>query len=108
MPLRRVPLIVIASASAALADSVAAQLRREGNVVYVTHSAEGCLRVATSVGPDVILLDPALPNRLERLLKAHPTSAVAQVLHLAEGAAARPSFTLPRAHVAAPQPARRR
>ncbi len=101
MPSRHVPLIVIASASAALADSVADQLRREGNVVYVTHSAEGCLRVATSVGPDVILLDPALPNRLERLLKAHPTSACAQVLHLADAAARPPSFTLPRAPAAA-------
>ncbi len=100
MPFRHVPLIVIASASTALADSVATQLRREGNVVYVTHTAEGCLRVATSVGPDVVLLDPALPSRLERLLKAHPTSARAQVLHLAE-AAARPTFTLPRAPAAA-------
>ncbi len=100
MPFRHVPLIVIASASTALADSVATQLRREGNVVYVTHTAEGCLRVATSVGPDVVLLDPTLPSRLERLLKAHPTSARAQVLHLAE-AAARPTFTLPRAPAAA-------
>ncbi len=96
-----VPLVVIASgspAAAQLADSVAAQLRREGNVVYVTHGADGCLRVATSVGPDLVLLDPALPNRLERLLKAHPTSARARILHLSESA---PAFTLPRAHAAA-------
>ena len=100
MSFRHVPLVVIASTSTALADSVASQLRREGNVVYVTHSAEGCLRVATSVGPDVVLLDPALPDRLERLLKAHPTSAAARVLHLSDEAA-RPSFTLPRAPAAA-------
>ena len=100
MPFRHVPLVVIASLSTALAESVAVRLRGEGNVVYVTHSAEGCLRVATSVGPDVILLDPALPNRLERLLKAHPCSARAQILHLADNAA-RPTFTLPRAPAAA-------
>jgi DNA-binding response OmpR family regulator len=90
-----VPLVVIASRSTALADSVARQLRHEGNVVYITHSAEGCLRVATSVKPDVVLLDPAFPSRLERLLKAHPISAGAQILHLSE-MVQRPSFKLPR------------
>ena len=75
-------LIVVASASAAVAEGVAARLRRDGSVVYVTHSAEGCLRVATSVAPDVVLLDPALPARLVRFLKAHPASAHAQILHL--------------------------
>ena len=81
MPQRHVPLIVIASTSAHV-DGIASQLRSEGNVVYVTHSAEGCLRVSTSVGPDLILLEPGMPGRLERLLKAHPTSAGAQVLRL--------------------------
>jgi DNA-binding response OmpR family regulator len=101
---RQVPLIVIASMSASLADSVAVQLRREGNVVYVTHSADGCLRVATSVGPDVILLDPRLPDprRLERLLKAHPISAGARILHLSE--VARAKFTLPRSPAATAGP----
>ena len=93
---RRVPLIVVASAASALAESVAAQLRREGSVVYVAHSAEGCLRVATSIGPDLVLLDPALPERLERLLKAHPTSAGAQIMHLATEAP-RSAFRVTRA-----------
>lgn len=84
---RRVPLIVVASTTAAQAEDVAAALRREGNVVYVAHSADGCLRVATSIGPDVVLLDPRLPPRLEQLLRAHPVSAGAQILHLAEAAA---------------------
>jgi hypothetical protein len=44
-------LIVVASASAGVAEEAAARLRRDGNVVYVTHSAQGCLRVATSVAP---------------------------------------------------------
>ena len=81
---RSVPLIVIASTSTPLAEEVAARLRRAGNVVYVTHSPEGCLRVATSVLPDVVLLDPRLPPRLEKLLRAHPSSAAAQILHLTQ------------------------
>jgi len=81
---RSIPLIVIASNSTAMAEEVAARLRRAGNVVYVTHSAEGCLRVATSVDPDVVLLDPRLPRRLERLLHAHPSSSGAQILHLTQ------------------------
>ena len=79
---RTIPLIVVASLSSSFADEVAARLRREGNVVYVTHSAKGCLRVATSVMPDVVLIDPALPPRLERLLRAHPSSASARIMHL--------------------------
>jgi hypothetical protein len=68
--------------SVALAEDIATRLRLDGNVVYVTHSAAGCLRVATSIAPDVILLDPLLPRRLEDLLHAHPASAQAQILHL--------------------------
>ena len=84
MPKRIVPLIVVASTSASFADDVAARLRGTGSVVYVTHSLQGCLRVATSIGPDVVLLDPRLPPRLEQLLAAHPTSASAKILHLTE------------------------
>ncbi|MBV9578219.1 MAG: hypothetical protein JO057_06470 [Chloroflexi bacterium] len=87
MASRQVPLIVIGSATTALADRVAVELRDAGNVVYVTHSPEGCLRVATSVAPDVVLLDSAFPRRIEKLLKAHPSSAYAQVLHLSDDAA---------------------
>ena len=82
MPTRSVPLIVVASTSASFAEDIAARLRRDGSLVYVTHSVHGCLRVATSVGPDVVVLDAALPPRLERLLQAHPTSARATILHL--------------------------
>ena len=85
---RSVPLIVLASTSTALSDEVATRLRRGGNVVYITHSAEGCLRVATSVMPDVVLLDPRLPRRLEQLLRAHPSSAGAQILHLTKASLA--------------------
>ena len=91
---RTIPLIVVASASASVADEVAARLRLDGSIVYVTHSAAGCLRVATSIGPDSVLLDPALPASLASLLHAHPISARAQILHLTDPAAPRavPSF----------------
>lgn len=82
--LRQIPLVVVASQQATTADDVARRLRSTGLVVYATHSVEGCLRVATSVGPDIVLLDPTLPARLERLLRAHPVSARAQLLHLAD------------------------
>jgi hypothetical protein len=97
---RRVPLIVVASVGSQLAEDMAAQLRREGNTVCVTHSAGGCLRVATSVGPDLVLLDPNLPRRLEWQLKAHPVSAGAQILHLSRSMP-RPTFTLHKAPITA-------
>jgi hypothetical protein len=84
MPRRNTPLIVVASTSSTYGEEVAARLRLDGNVVYVTHSAEGCLRVATSIAPDVVLLDPRLPHHLEDLLHAHPTSAQAAILRLDE------------------------
>ena len=90
MTKRSVPLIVVASTSGPYAENVAARLRQDGSVVYVTHSMHGCLRVATSVAPDLVLLDPEFPPRLEQLLNAHPTSARATVLHLTEERTPRP------------------
>ena len=95
MPRRSIPLILVASPSAARAESTATQLRRDGNLVYVAHSADGCLRVATSVGPDLVLLDPSFPERLERLLRAHPISAGAEIMHLSDSVP-RSTFTLER------------
>jgi CheY-like chemotaxis protein len=79
---QRAPTIVVASTGYGVADEVAEQLRRAGAIAYATHSSGGCLRVATSSRPDVVLLDPALRGRLERLLRAHPATAKAQVLPL--------------------------
>src|SRR5215207_11525499 len=84
MPAHHAPLIVVASSTTGVADAIADRLRRDGAVAYATHSAAGCLRVATSARPDIVLLDPALPGKLEQLLRAHPTSALAQVLHLSD------------------------
>jgi hypothetical protein len=77
-------MIIVASEQPGLADAVAKRLQHDGAIAYPTHSAGGCLRVATSVAPDIILLDPKLPSSLERLLHAHPVSAHARVLHLSE------------------------
>jgi CheY-like chemotaxis protein len=79
---RRAPVIVVASARGNTADEVARRLTSEGAVVLTAHSLEGCLRVATSVGPDVVLLDNDLPPRLEKLLRAHPVSARARLVHM--------------------------
>jgi hypothetical protein len=79
---RSPPLILVGTSQPGTADEIVARLRRDGVVAYASRSPEGCLRVATSVGPDVVLLDPAWPPRLESMLRSHPTSARSRVLHL--------------------------
>src|ERR687885_681444 len=77
---RQMPLIVVAGreGTAALVDG----LRAKGALVYLTHTPEGCLRVATSVRSDVILLPRDFPRRVVRLLQQHPTSAGARIVWL--------------------------
>ena len=60
-------------------DAESARLRGQGAVVMRAHDAGGCLRVATSVGPDRIVLDRRVQGRLLQLLKAHPVSATAEI-----------------------------
>jgi CheY-like chemotaxis protein len=76
--------VLVASNDAALAERIAQQMRSNGSIACTAHSAHGCLRVATAVGPDVVLLDPKMPARLEALLRAHPVSAAAEILRLSE------------------------
>jgi DNA-binding response OmpR family regulator len=78
----RAPVIVVASVHGRTADEVASRLRRDGAIAVAAHSAQGCLRVATSIGPDIVVLDSDLPRRLEKLLRAHPVSARAQVVQM--------------------------
>lgn len=92
------PVVVIASAVASTADIAADSFRREGWVAYPAHSWEGCLRVATSVTPDLVLLDDAMPHRIESLLRAHPTCSQASIERLG-GRSAR---TQPRREASAP------
>ena len=57
--------------------------RSRGAVVVQASDAGGCLRVATSVRPHVIVLDRGVPKRLVQVLKAHPVSARADIQWMA-------------------------
>jgi DNA-binding response OmpR family regulator len=78
------PLVLVASQDSAVADGLADYVRRSGSVACVARSEGGCLRVATAVGPDVVLLDSSLPSRLEGLLRAHPASGSASIVRVPE------------------------
>jgi len=82
---RQIPLVVVASDNGAAAEALVAQLRSEGAAAYAAHSAQACLRMATAVEPDYVLLDTALPPRLEQLLRAHPASTSALIVHWSNG-----------------------
>jgi hypothetical protein len=76
---RGVPLVVIGAVERAAAEPLAALVRGEGAVVLVVEGERACLRVATAVGPDLVLVDPRLSRGLVSLLRAHPFSSRAQV-----------------------------
>jgi CheY-like chemotaxis protein len=78
------PVVLVASEDEVVADHLVEHLRRIGSVACAARSEAGCLRVATAVGPDVVLLDANLPTRLEGLLRAHPVSATASIMRLPE------------------------
>ena len=84
MPPEPPRIVLVASAQPERFDPIVDRLRQTGVNAYAAHSAHGCLRVATAIGPDLILLDASLPRRLERLLKAHPVSRHARILRLSE------------------------
>jgi hypothetical protein len=70
--------VVVLGLDQAQALDESARWRVRGAVVMRATDAAGCLRVATSVRPDVIVLDRRVPASLLRLLKAHPVSASAE------------------------------
>ena len=76
------PLVLVASPHEDLAKQLIAIMERSGSVVCVARSAAGCLRVATAVGPDVVLLDACLPRGLEGMLRSHPATAAATLVRL--------------------------
>src|SRR5215204_4953974 len=76
---RTIPLLVIGVASREASEPLATVMREEGAFVLVTEGERACLRVATAVGPDVVLLDPRLPRTLLSMLRAHPMSRRAQI-----------------------------
>jgi DNA-binding response OmpR family regulator len=71
--------VVIGAVDREAAEPLATVIRSEGAVVLITESERACLRVATSVSPDIVLLDPRLSRGLLSLLRAHPFSRRAQV-----------------------------
>jgi hypothetical protein len=64
---RGVPLVVLGAFDRPAALPLAAPLRGEGAIVLVAEGDRDCLRVATSVSPDIVLLDPRL-SRIGLLL----------------------------------------
>jgi hypothetical protein len=81
---RNRPLVLVLGLHAKPAARAAEFWRTQGAVVMPVSSADGCLRVATAVGPDIIVLDPAVSGRLVKLLAAHPVSARARIQWLPE------------------------
>ena len=75
---RSVPLVLLGVSEPSTLDAVATQLRGEGMGLAVALGERGCLRVATAVSPDIILLDPRLSRGLLSLLRVHPDSRHAQ------------------------------
>jgi hypothetical protein len=76
---RTVPLVVIGVSLRADAEPLATRLREEGAIALVAQGERACLRVATALGPDQVLLDPRLSRPLLSLLRAHPLSRRAQI-----------------------------
>jgi len=58
------------------------RLRAAGYAALEAHTAAGCLRVATAVGPSIIIIDQTMPPGLDALLRAHPVSAGARLLRV--------------------------
>ncbi|HEY2593699.1 MAG TPA: hypothetical protein VGK33_07345 [Chloroflexota bacterium] len=77
-------LVVVLGLDQAQTEAESERWRRRGAVVMPARDAGGCLRVATAVGPDRIVLDRRTPGRLLSLLKAHPVSSTAEIEWLSE------------------------
>jgi hypothetical protein len=75
-------LVLVASPDQALVDQLVADVERAGSVACRTQTTSGCLRVATAVGPDVVLLDAHMSARLEEMLRSHPATARTIIVRL--------------------------
>jgi DNA-binding response OmpR family regulator len=85
---RHVPLVVVLALDPRIGAAAIRTWRDRGAVVAQAHDAGGCLRMATSTGPDIILLDRRAPDRLVKLLAAHPVSSQATIEWLSDTASA--------------------
>lgn len=88
-PTRRNPPLVLVLADPSSTARATQFWRDQGAVVVQARDDGGCLRVATAVGPDIIVLDNTASRRLLKLLAAHPVSARAQIERLPEHATPR-------------------
>ena len=82
------PLVLVCTAHADLTTQLVTQMSEAGLVACVAHSAAGCLRVATAVGPDVVLVDASVPDRVISMLRTHPACRTARVVRLTAGSLA--------------------
>lgn len=76
---RQRAMVLLMGLDTAQAEVESEHWRGVGAMVVRAHNAGGCLRMATCIGPDVIVLDRRVPERLVRLLKAHPVSSSARI-----------------------------
>jgi hypothetical protein len=76
---QRRPVVVVLGVDDEQTQYECERWRTQGAVVMQTSGPAGCLRVATSVRPDVLVLDRRVPDRLLRLLRAHPVSSSAEI-----------------------------
>jgi hypothetical protein len=79
---RNHPLVLVLGLEPASTARVIDLSRGQGAVVARVRDDAGCLRVATAVGPDIILVDTTASSRLLKLLAAHPASAWSGCLKL--------------------------
>jgi DNA-binding response OmpR family regulator len=64
----------VAGSNEELVERLQLEVRHSGLVACVARSAGGFLRVATAVGPDIVLLDSSMPWNLAEKLRAHPAT----------------------------------
>jgi DNA-binding response OmpR family regulator len=76
------PLALVCTPDADIARQLMSHVSALGMVACVTRSAAGCLRVATAIGPDLLLLDARLPDRLEGMLGSHPATSTTTVIRI--------------------------
>jgi DNA-binding response OmpR family regulator len=88
MPIRRAcPLALVGTSDTELAQQLVKRVQLAGFVACRARSAEGCLRVATSAAPDIVLLDARLPGRLRDMLRSHPATAASTLVLVSEASA---------------------
>jgi hypothetical protein len=79
------PVVLVCTADSELTAQLVARVSVAGLVAHAAHGATGCLRVATAVAPDVVLVDASVPNRVIDMLRSHPACRTTDVVRLPAG-----------------------